>query len=112
MGRFGKFLACPNFPECRNTKAIVEKINVPCPKCGAALIKRKTKRGKVFYGCEKYPECDFVSWDMPSGENCPKCGAIMVNKVGPRGKYVACSNKDCGYIERSVRKGTENDVEK
>ena len=112
MGRFGKFLACPNFPECRNTKAIVEKINVPCPKCGAALIKRKTKRGKVFYGCEKYPECDFVSWDMPSGENCPKCGAIMVNKVGPRGKYVACSNKDCGYIERSVKKGTENDVEK
>ena len=112
MGRFGKFLACPNFPECRNTKAIVEKINVPCPKCGAALIKRKTKRGKVFYGCEKYPECDFVSWDMPSGENCPKCGAIMVNKVGPRGKYVACSNKDCGYIERSVRKGTENDDEK
>ena len=111
-GRFGKFLACPNFPECRNTKAIVEKINVPCPKCGAALIKRKTKRGKVFYGCEKYPECDFVSWDMPSGENCPKCGAIMVNKVGPRGKYVACSNKDCGYIERSVKKGTENDVEK
>ena len=83
-----------------------------CPKCGAALIKRKTKRGKVFYGCEKYPECDFVSWDMPSGENCPKCGAIMVNKVGPRGKYVACSNKDCGYIERSVKKGTENDVEK
>ena len=112
MGRFGKFLACPNFPECRNTKAIVEKINVPCPKCGAALIKRKTKRGKVFYGCEKYPECDFVSWDMPSGENCPKCGAIMVNKVGPRGKYVACSNKDCGYIERSAKKGTENDDEK
>lgn len=111
MGRFGKFLACPNFPACRNTKAIVEKLPVPCPKCGAALIKRKTKRGKIFYGCERYPECDFVSWDMPSGENCPKCGAMMVNKIGPRGKYTACSNKDCGYIVRNAKKGSENDAE-
>ena len=111
MGRFGKFLACPNFPACRNTKAIVEKLLVPCPKCGAALIKRKTKMGKIFYGCERYPECDFVSWDMPSGENCPKCGAMMVNKIGPRGKYTACSNKDCGYIVRNAKKGSENDAE-
>lgn len=108
MGRFGKFLACPNFPECRNTKAIVEKLSVPCPKCGSALIKRKTKRGKVFYGCEKYPECDFVSWDMPNGEKCPKCGDIMVNKMGSHGRYTACANKDCGYIERPTKKGTEN----
>ena len=71
-GRFGKFLACPNFPNCRNTKAIIEKIDVPCPKCGAALIKRKSKRGKVFYGCEKYPDCDFVSWDKPTAMQCPK----------------------------------------
>lgn len=108
MGRFGKFLACPNFPECRNTKAIVEKLAIPCPKCGAAIIKRKTKRGKAFYGCEKYPECDFVSWDMPSSEKCPKCGQMMVTKTGPHGKYTACSNKDCGYIVRNVKKGTES----
>lgn len=106
-GRFGKFLACPNFPNCRNTKAIVEKIGVKCPKCGADVIKRKSKRGKVFYGCEKYPECDFVSWDRPVEEKCPKCGAMMVQKLGQHGGYTTCSNKECGFVLRPPKKGNE-----
>ncbi len=101
MGRFGKFLACPNFPECRNTKPILEKIDVPCPQCGGALIKRKTKRGKAFFGCEKYPECSFVSWDKPVAEQCPKCQSMMVQKASPKGSYVVCTNKECGHILRN-----------
>lgn len=104
MGRFGKFLACPNFPECRNTKAIVEKIDVPCPKCGAALIKRKSKRGRPFYGCERYPECDFVSWDKPVKDKCPKCGSMMVSKAGQHGAYTMCTNKDCGFVARPAKR--------
>lgn len=107
MGRFGKFLACPNFPACRNTKAIVEKIDVPCPQCGAALIKRKSKRGKVFYGCEQYPECSFVSWDRPAREKCPQCGSIMVYKMGQNGGYTVCTNKDCGHVVRPHKKEKE-----
>ncbi len=109
MGRFGKFLACPNFPNCRNTKAIVEKIGVPCPKCGAEIIKRKSKRGKAFYGCEKYPDCDFVSWDRPVAEKCPKCGAMMVQKLGQHGGYTICSQKDCGYVARPPKKGNNEE---
>ncbi len=104
MGRYGKFLACPNFPECRNTKAIVEKIDVPCPKCGASIIKRKSKKGKVFYGCERYPECDFVSWDKPTKMNCPECGSMMVQKMGQNGSYITCTNKECGHIHRNTKK--------
>jgi DNA topoisomerase-1 len=107
IGRFGKFLACPNFPTCRNTKAIVEKIDVPCPKCGAALIKRKSKRGKAFYGCEKYPECDFVSWDKPTKTPCPQCGGMMAQKIGQNGSYIACMNKECGYILRNAKKSKD-----
>jgi DNA topoisomerase-1 len=103
MGRFGKFLACPNFPECRNTKPILEKIDIPCPQCGGALIKRKTKRGKAFYGCENYPECSFVSWDKPVAEQCPKCKSMMVQKASPKGSYIACTNKDCGHILRTKK---------
>ncbi len=109
MGRFGKFLACPNFPNCRNTKAIIEKIGVACPKCGAEIIKRKSKRGKVFYGCEKYPDCDFVSWDRPSADKCPKCGAMMVQKLGQHGGYTICSDKDCAYVVRPVKKGNNEE---
>ena len=108
-GRFGKFLACPNLPNCRNTKAIIEKIDVPCPKCGAALIKRKSKRGKVFYGCEKYPDCDFVSWDKPTAMQCPKCGGMMVQKVGQNGSYITCMDKACGYIHRNAKKAKQED---
>lgn len=109
FGRFGKFLACPNFPDCRNTKPILEKVDVPCPKCGAALIKRKSKRGKTFYGCEKYPECDFVSWDKPSKDPCPKCGAMMVQKLGQNGSYVTCTKKECGYVLRPAKKENANE---
>ncbi|MPN36888.1 DNA topoisomerase 1 [bioreactor metagenome] len=104
MGRYGKFLACPNFPACRNTKAIVEKIDVPCPQCGATLIKRKSKRGKVFYGCERYPECSFVSWDRPAKEKCPNCGSLMVYKMGQNGGYTVCTNKECGHVVRPQKK--------
>ena len=108
--RYGRFLACPNFPACRNTKAIVEKIDVPCPKCGSALVKRKGKRGKTFYGCERYPDCDFVSWDKPTNIRCEKCGGMMVQKIGRNGSYVICMDKDCGHILRNTKKAKEEDA--
>ena len=87
-GRFGKFLACPGFPECRNAKAIVKKTGTLCPKCGKAVVEKKTKSGKLFYGCEGYPECDFTSWDKPLDEKCPECGGIMYQRTGRfKGKY-------------------------
>ena len=109
-GRYGRFLACPNFPACRNTKAIVEKIDVPCPKCGSALVKRKGKRGKTFYGCERYPDCDFVSWDKPTNIRCEKCGGMMVQKIGRNGSYVICMDKNCGHILRNTKKAKEEDA--
>jgi DNA topoisomerase-1 len=111
MGRFGKFLACPNYPKCKNTKRIVEKINVKCPKCGADLIKLHTKKGRAFYGCERHPECDFVSWLKPSGDTCPKCGKYMVQKIGKNGSYKQCSDtENCGYVMRSAG-GRKNEEE-
>ena len=110
MGRFGKFLACPNFPNCRNTKAIVEKTDVKCPLCGGEIIKRKSKKGKVFYGCEKYPECSFVTWDKPVKEKCPKCGGLMVHKMGHGGGFDACIAEGCGYTtkqNKQDKKGSE-----
>lgn len=97
-GRFGEFLACPNYPECKNTKPIIKQIDVPCPKCGGkVVIKRAGKSGKSFYGCENYPNCDFVSWDKPLEEKCPECGAYMVEaKFRYGGKtYKKCSNPEC-----------------
>lgn len=110
MGRFGRFLACPNFPNCRNTKAIVEKTDVKCPLCGGEIIKRKSKKDKVFYGCEKYPECSFVSWDKPVKEKCPKCGGLMVHKMGHGGGFDACIAEGCGYTTKQSKqdkKGSE-----
>lgn len=89
-GKFGKFLACPNFPECRNTMAIVKEIGVGCPKCGGAVIEKKTKRGKIFFGCRNYPECDFTSWDRPTEDKCPDCGGVMYEKISGKRKY--CPN--------------------
>lgn len=95
-GRFGKFLACPNFPKCRNTKPILHPIGVKCPKCGADILERKSKTGKVFYGCEKYPHCDYTTWDKPLNEECPECKSMMVEHVERNGsKRKFCSNPEC-----------------
>lgn len=95
-GRFGTFLACPNFPKCRNTKPILHPIGVKCPKCGADILERKSKTGKVFYSCEKYPECDYTTWDKPLNEKCPDCGAMMLEHVERNGsKRKFCSNPEC-----------------
>ena len=107
MGKFGKFLACPNFPTCRNTKSIVEKVDdVVCPKCGAAIIK-KHGRKRMFFGCERYPECDFMSWDMPVKTRCPKCGGVMVQKRGQNGTYIMCMDPECKTILRKNKKADE-----
>lgn len=94
-GPHGKFLACPGFPECRNTKPYLEKIGVPCPKCGSEVVIRKTKKGRKYYGCENNPECDFMSWQKPSVEKCPECGGYMVQK----GNKLACADEKCGYVK-------------
>ena len=99
-GPHGRFLACPGFPECRNTKPYLEKIGVACPKCGKDIVLRKTKKGRKYYGCENNPECDFMSWQKPSKEKCPKCGGIMVEK----GNKLLCINEACGYIENKFQK--------
>ena len=94
-GPHGKFLGCPGFPECHNTKPYLEKIGVACPKCGKDVILKKTKKGRMFYGCEGYPECDFVSWQKPSDKKCPKCGGYMIEK----GSKLVCADETCGYVE-------------
>ena len=97
-GRFGKFMACKNYPECKNTKPIINKIGVKCPKCGEGeIIVRKTKKGRAFYGCSKYPDCDFIEWNKPVEEVCPECGSYMTEKVSKKGKKHICSNKECGF---------------
>ena len=103
-GRYGKFLACPGYPECKNTKPILDKINVDCPLCNGEVIRRRSKRGRVFFGCTNYPECNFVSWDEPVKEKCPKCNSYMVIKRNKKGNTIRCSNKDCGYIKKEDNK--------
>lgn len=99
-GPHGKFLACPGFPECRNTKPYLEKIGVPCPVCGKDVVVRKTKKGRKYYGCEDNPECEFMSWQKPSTEKCPECGGYMVEK----GNKLVCANEKCGYVTSLDRK--------
>lgn len=94
-GPHGKFLACPGFPECRNTKPYLEKAGVACPKCGKDIVFRKTKKGRRYYGCENNPECDFMSWQKPSEKKCPKCGGFMLEK----GNKLVCGDEQCGYVE-------------
>lgn len=108
MGRYGKFLACPGFPECRNTKALVEKIGVTCPQCedGEVVVKR-SKKGRKFYGCDQYPACDFVSWDRPIDKKCPKCGDILTKKETRKGTRILCHNKDCDYSVWEGKDGNE-----
>lgn len=96
QGRYGKFLACPGFPECRNTKPILKDTGVKCPKCGGKIIERRTRRGVVFYGCENYPQCDYVSWDMPLTSNCKTCGSFLFRHRFKNGRTILyCSNDDC-----------------
>ena len=95
-GPHGRFLACPGFPECRNTKPYLEKIGVSCPKCGKEIVLRKTKKGRKYYGCEDNPECDFMAWQKPSGKKCPECGNIMLEK----GNKLVCADQACGYTEK------------
>jgi DNA topoisomerase-1 len=98
MGRFGKFLACSGFPDCRNTKPIVKDTGVACPACGTGkLVERRSKKGRVFYGCDRYPDCDFVSWDKPYAKPCPECGRLMVEKRTRTGTQAQCTG--CGHKE-------------
>jgi len=101
MGRYGKFLACPGFPECRNTKPIVESVGVSCPECGGDIVLKRSKKGRKFYGCSSYPNCEFVSWDLPTDKRCPQCDSILVQKSrGSKGKVLACSGSGCKYREK------------
>lgn len=105
LGRYGKFYACSNFPECHNTKAITKEIGVICPICQIGqIIERKTKRNRIFYGCDRYPECEFTSWDKPIGRTCPKSNDFLVEKkVRGGGKQVVCSNEKCDYQEEKIK---------
>ncbi len=101
-GRYGKFLACPGFPECKNAKQLVTESDGCCPRCGKKMLLKKSKRGRSFYGCEGYPECDFMTWNVPTAEKCPECGKSLFNKGGKSGKLV-CENQGCNY-ERELKK--------
>lgn len=102
MGRYGKFMACSNFPDCRNTKAIVKTIGVTCPTCKKGdVVERKSKKNRIFYGCSNYPECDFISWDKPIGRDCPKCEHYLVENKKGRSSQVVCSN--CDYQEEAQK---------
>lgn len=99
MGRYGRFLACPRFPECRNTKPILTFIEAPCPTCGARILEKTSRKGRKFYGCERYPECDFTSWDKLSTKPCPKCDSYMVHKYRKNNPFLLCSNETCRHHE-------------
>lgn len=103
QGRYGKFLACPGFPECKNTRKITQAASGECPKCGSKILRRKSKRGRVYYGCEKNPECDFMSWDEPTDSKCPKCGKTLFKKVGKNG-MLYCVTEGCGYTALPEKK--------
>lgn len=98
-GRYGKFLACPGFPECRNARPILEEAGVNCPKCGGKILVKKTKKGRKYYGCEKNPECGFMTWDVPQKENCPECGNFLLKKFSGKKSQIKCSNEECKYVK-------------
>lgn len=97
-GRFGEFIACSGYPECKNTKPVVKSTGVACPQCGKDIVARKSKRGKLFYGCSGYPECSQSYWYKPVDKKCPKCGALLVEKKTKAGN-LSCSNAECDYKE-------------
>ena len=119
MGRFGKFMACPGFPECKNTKALVERMPGRCPKCGSGMLKRKSKRGYAYYACERGAECGFMTWDVPTAEECPECGFTMFKKSGKGRMKPFCVNETCSkflpedqrgyYKKKTASEGTEGE---
>ncbi len=113
QGRFGKFLACPGFPECRNTKPITVELDAPCPKCGGKVFVRKSRKGATFYSCENSPECDFISWDEPTSEKCPQCGSVLMKKRAFRRGPISyvCYNEDCGYVRKPESKSKKKTEE-
>lgn len=108
QGRYGKFLACPGFPECRNTKTILEDAGVTCPKCKGKVVIRKTRRGRKYIGCENYPECDFSSWDMPSKKTCPECNNFLLQKYSGNKVIYKCSSEKCEYETSELREKQED----
>ena len=98
-GPHGKFLACPGFPDCRNTKPYYEKIGVTCPKCGGDIVIKKTQKGRRYYGCINNPECDVMTWQKPSDKRCPKCGNMLLE----RGNKLVCADNTCGYVEEKPK---------
>ena len=108
VGRFGKFLACPGYPECKTTKPLIEETNATCPVCGGNVIGKKSKRGYQFYGCSNYPECNFMTWDKPTGESCPKCGKSLFKG---KGGMISCSNEACDYTCKATRKNAKKTQE-
>lgn len=112
-GRFGKFLACPGYPECKNTKAIVEETPGECPLCGGKILKKKSKNGYAYFGCEKFPECTFMTWDVPQKERCEECGHTMYKRSGRGAKKMFCANPECSrYVPQERKTKTSEDEEK
>ncbi|ELC8349758.1 type I DNA topoisomerase [Clostridium perfringens] len=112
-GRFGDFLACPGYPECQNTKPIVEEVDANCPLCGGKILVKRSKKGNRFYGCSNYPECNFVSWYEPTNEKCPECGSYMVKRYSKsKGEYLQCNDKECKYEKIIEKNNDENNSEK
>lgn len=110
MGRFGKFLACSGFPDCRNAKPIVKEIGVTCPKCKEGhVVERRSKKGRIFYGCDKYPDCDFVSWDKPADKPCPNCSSMLVEKNTKAGSFLQCV--ECGHKEENQQADADGDAD-
>ena len=105
-GRFGRFLACPGYPECKNAKPLITKTNAKCPRCGKEVIEKKSKKGFTFYGCEGWPECNFMTWDKPTDETCPKCGKSLFRK---KGNILACLDENCGFEKKIERKKKKDD---
>lgn len=105
QGRFGEFLACPGYPECKNTKTMARELDVKCPKCGGNVLEKRSKKGKTFYGCGNYPQCDFVSWHEPTEKKCPQCGSVMAKRYSKaKGDYLECINSECKYKELTDNK--------
>lgn len=105
-GRFGKFLACPGYPDCKNTKPLINKTNALCPKCGGGVVERRSKKGRIFFGCEKWPDCDFITWDKPTDEKCPQCGKSLFKGSG---STISCLDENCGYKVKTTRKKKNDD---